>query len=95
MHNYKELRVWEKAVDFAVDVYKSTETLPSDERFGLTSQIRRASISIPNNIADGCGRNSENELNHFFTISVGSASEVDYLFTTFERFRIYKSNTIL
>ncbi|MBB6108439.1 four helix bundle protein [Mucilaginibacter lappiensis] len=51
MHNLKELKIWQKAIDLAVDVYKATVSYPADERFGLTSQIRRASVSISSNIA--------------------------------------------
>ena len=66
MHNLKELKIWNKAIDLAVDVYKATSSLPPDERFGLTSQSRRAAVSIPSNIAEGAGRNSNKEFGHFF-----------------------------
>jgi four helix bundle protein len=52
MHNLKELKIWNKAMDLAVDVYKATSSFPNDERFGLTSQLRRAAVSIPSNIAE-------------------------------------------
>lgn len=77
MHNYKELKVWEKAVDFAVDVYKSTESLPPDERFGLTSQIRRSVVSVSSNIAEGAGRNTKGEFNQFLGYAYGSCCELD------------------
>jgi four helix bundle protein len=77
MHNYKDLRVWEKAVDFAVDVYKSTESLPPDERFGLTSQIRRSVVSVSSNIAEGAGRNTKGEFNQFLGYAYGSSCELD------------------
>lgn len=66
MHNLKELKIWQKAIDLAVLVYKATVNYPADERFGLTSQIRRAAVSIPSNIAEGAGRNSNKEFSHFF-----------------------------
>ena len=77
MNNYKELRVWQNAVDFAVDVYKSTEELPTDERFGLTSQIRRSVVSISSNIAEGAGRNTSGEFNQFLGIAYGSSCELE------------------
>lgn len=77
MNNYKELRVWQNAVDFAVDVYTSTEELPTDERFGLTSQIRRSVVSISSNIAEGAGRNTSGEFNQFLGIAYGSSCELE------------------
>ncbi|KOF04534.1 30S ribosomal protein S23 [Roseivirga seohaensis subsp. aquiponti] len=77
MNNYKELRVWQSSVDFAVDIYKSTENLPADERFGLTSQIRRSVVSISSNIAEGAGRNTSGEFNQFLGIAYGSSCELE------------------
>jgi four helix bundle protein len=54
MHNFKELKVWQKSIDLAVEVYKATSLLPNEERFGLISQMKRCSVSIPSNIAEGC-----------------------------------------
>jgi four helix bundle protein len=76
MHNLKELKIWNKAIDIAVDVYKATSSFPSDERFGLISQSRRAAVSIPSNIAEGAGRNSDNEFAHFLGIANGSSYEL-------------------
>jgi four helix bundle protein len=70
------LKIWQKAIDLAVDVYKATVSYPSDERFGLTSQIRRASVSISSNIAEGAGRNSKKEFCNFLGIANGSAYEL-------------------
>jgi len=78
MRDFKKLRVWEKAHSLTIRVYRVTKDFPSDERFGLTSQLRRASASIPTNIAEGCGRNGERELLNFMGIAAGSASEVEY-----------------
>jgi len=77
MNNLKELKIWNKAIDLAVDVYKATSTFPTDERFGLTSQSRRAAVSIPSNIAEGAGRNSPKEFNNFLGISNGSCYELE------------------
>jgi four helix bundle protein len=78
MKDFRNLQVWEKAHKLALDIYKATATFPKDEIYGLTSQICRSSTSIPTNIAEGCGRNSEAELARFMSISMGSASEVEY-----------------
>ncbi|MDV2989059.1 MAG: four helix bundle protein [Dehalogenimonas sp.] len=78
MQNYKNLSVWQKAHRLAVDVYLLTEGFPSNEIYGLTSQMRRCSVSIPANIAEGCGRNGKAELSRFLHISTGSACELEY-----------------
>ena len=77
MHQFKELNVWQKSVDLAVDIYSLTKKLPAEERFGLISQINRSAVSIPSNIAEGAGRNTNNEFNHFLGISVGSSFELE------------------
>ncbi|HVW16178.1 MAG TPA: four helix bundle protein [Mucilaginibacter sp.] len=76
MHNLKELKIWNKAIDLTVDVYKATADFPSDERFGLVSQSRRSAVSIPSNIAEGAGRNSKKEFSNFLGIANGSSYEL-------------------
>lgn len=76
MNNLKELKIWNKAIDLAVDVYQATATFPADERFGLVSQSRRAVVSISSNIAEGAGRNSTKEFNNFLGIANGSSYEL-------------------
>lgn len=78
MKDFRELKVWKKAHDLNIEIYKTTKKLPKSELFGLTSQTRRASVSIPGNIAEGCGRGSDAELARFLQISMGSASELEY-----------------
>jgi len=68
-----------KAHNLTIKIYKVTESFPREEAFGLTSQIRRSAVSVPTNIAEGCGRNTDNEFARFMEIASGSASELDYL----------------
>lgn len=75
-HNVKELKIWQKAIDLTVDTYKATAHFPSEEKYGLTSQIRRSAVSIPSNIAEGAGRNTDKEFLHFLGISNGSSFEL-------------------
>ncbi|KAA5547784.1 four helix bundle protein [Adhaeribacter rhizoryzae] len=79
MQNYKSLKVWQDAYQLTLHVYQKSKSFPKEEIYGLTSQIRRACISIPNNIAEGCGRNTNLDFAHFLQISLGSTNEVDYL----------------
>jgi len=77
MHRYRELKVWQKAIDLAVEVYQITEKLPKEERYGLISQINRCVVSIPSNIAEGAGRNTKKDFDNFLGISLGSSFELD------------------
>ena len=79
MQNYKELKVWEKAHHFTLSVYEATKSFPKEEIYSLTNQLRRAASSIPANIAEGCGKNTQGELAHFLNISLGSSNESEYL----------------
>jgi four helix bundle protein len=83
--SYRDLRVWQKAMDLVVEVYRITAQFPSDEKFGLTSQMRRAAVSIPSNIAEGHGRQSTRELANFLWIANGSLMELDTQITIAER----------
>lgn len=76
MFNFEKLDVWHKAIDFADLVYAATRHFPSEERFGLTNQMRRASVSVSSNIAEGCSRNSKADFSRFVEISTGSIFEV-------------------
>jgi len=78
MQDYRKLSVWKKAHQLAVAVYAATQDFPAREVYGLTSQVRRASVSIPANIAEGCGRAGQAELGRFLHIAMGSASELEY-----------------
>lgn len=77
MRPHHKLEAWIKAIQLVTDVYKSSEEFPKEERYGLTSQIRRAAVSIPANLAEGAGRRSSREFAHFLSNSQGSASELE------------------
>jgi len=77
MRPHEKLDVWKKAIDFVVAIYRITERFPKEEKFGLISQLRRAAVSIPANIAEGAARRSPKEFAHFLSNSQGSASEVE------------------
>lgn len=76
MHKVQDLKIWQKSIELAKEVYKVVADLPTDERFGLTSQIKRSAISIASNIAEGAGRNSNKEFKHFLSIANGSSYEL-------------------
>lgn len=78
MKDFHELKVWQKAHRLTLAVYRITATLPREELYGLTSQLRRSCASIPANLAEGCGRNGDAELSRFCSIAMGSASELEY-----------------
>jgi four helix bundle protein len=78
MRDFKTLKVWEKAHQLTLAVYQATVAFPKDERYGLTSQLRRSASSVPANIAEGCGRDGDAELARFLQIAMGSASELEY-----------------
>ncbi len=78
MQNYKDLKVWEKAHRFTVEVYRASKTFPKEEIYALTSQLRRAAFSIAANIAEGCGKNTKNDFANFLNISLGSSNEAEY-----------------
>jgi four helix bundle protein len=79
LKNYRDLAVWEKSHSLTVSIYMHTKGFPKEELFGLTSQIRRSCVSIPTNIAEGCGRRTKKEFARFLDISAGSTSELEYL----------------
>ena len=78
MQNFKELKVWEKAHQITLSIYKVSANFPKEETYSLTNQLRRAASSIPANIAEGCGKNTQADLANFLNISLGSANETEY-----------------
>ncbi|BFM41566.1 four helix bundle protein [Flavobacterium sp. CFS9] len=77
MHQFKELLIWKKSRLFCSKIYNATANFPSEEKFGITNQLRRASVSIASNIAEGSSRNSNKEFAQFLEIAIGSAYEVE------------------
>ena len=77
LKNYKELKVWQKSYQLCLEMYKTTKTFPKNEGFGLTSQMRRAALSIPSNIAEGYGRKTTPEYVRFLYIAYGSTCELE------------------
>jgi four helix bundle protein len=78
MRDFRKLKVWEKAHELVLDTYGVTAGFPREELYGITAQLRRACVSIPANIAEGCGREGEAELRRFLRIGLGSANELEY-----------------
>ena len=77
IHTYKDLILWQKSVELVMEIYGLTDKFPKEEIYGLTSQIRRAAVSIPSNIAEGKLRNSKKECRQFFLIAFGSGGELE------------------
>jgi len=76
---YKKLIVWKKSDEFAYQVYLRTKNFPKEEQYGMTSQLRRAALSVPTNIVEGMGQQGKNETKRFFNIALGSLAETEYL----------------
>ena len=85
MHNYNNLQIWQQAMDLVEDIYILTASFPTDEKFGLVSQMTRAAVSIPSNIAEGAGRNSDKDFAHFISIAIGSLYELNTQIVLSER----------
>lgn len=79
MRDYKDLVVWERSHQLTLALYRATDCFPKSELSGLTSQIRRAALSVPTKLAEGCGRWGDGDMGRFVQITMGSASELDYL----------------
>jgi four helix bundle protein len=77
MHRFKDLEIWKKSRLFCSEIYTVTANFPDSEKFGITNQLRRASVSIPSNIAEGSSRNSNKDFSRFLEIAIGSAYEIE------------------
>lgn len=92
--NHKDLDVWKEGIGLVTDIYKLTSLLPDSEKFGMASQMRRAAISIPSNIAEGAGRNSDKELIQFLYISLGSLEELETQMIIGSNLYYFKANDL-
>ncbi len=95
MRPHEKLDVWNKAMDFVVAIYKATERFPKEEKFGLTSQLRRAAVSVPANIAEGAARHYDKEFVRFLSNAQGSASEVETELTIAHRLGFLERDSYL
>ncbi|QDU55024.1 four helix bundle protein [Aeoliella mucimassa] len=94
MASFRELKVWQLGTELAIDVYGATRSFPNDERFGLISQMRRAAVSIPSNIAEGHGRNSTPEMIRFCGYALGSVAELETQITISQGLGFGNSNEL-
>lgn len=94
MHNFQKLKVWQKTMDIVVKCYLITAEFPKEEKYGLINQIRRSAVSIPSNIAEGAGRNSDNELKHFLGIANGSSNELCTQLLLSQRLNLVSESTV-
>lgn len=94
MHNLKQLKIWNRSVELATEVYKATDNFPKEERYGLTSQIRRSAVSIPSNVAEGAGRNSKGEFRQFLGIANGSSYELQTQLVIAKRLELLNDKTV-
>ncbi|TWR24043.1 four helix bundle protein [Mucilaginibacter pallidiroseus] len=94
MHNFKELKIWKAGIEVSKFTFNITRNFPPDERYGLISQMTRAAVSIPSNIAEGCGRKSNKELHQFLNISLGSAFELETHFIIANEFAYITENQL-
>ena len=75
MHNYRELKIWQRSIEFVVKIYDVSASFPKEERYGLTAQLRSCSVSVPSNISEGAGRSTNRQFKRFLEISMGSINE--------------------
>lgn len=94
MRNFRKLTIWRQGIDIVKDIYKLSAQLPSEEKFGLKSQIRRASVSVPSNIAEGSSRNSEIEFKRFLEIAMGSLFELETQLIIIEELNLIASESL-
>ena len=90
--SHKDLKVWQRSMDLTIEIYTLTKMFPSEEKYGLTSQVRRAAVSVPSNIAEGVSRKSPKEYINFLYISLASLSEVDTQLIIAERLKYFSNN---
>lgn len=94
MHNFQQLKIWQRAMDITEKTYRISAEFPVDEKYGLTSQIRRSAASIPSNIAEGAGRNTDGEFKNFLGIANGSSNELFTQLILSHRLELVSENTV-
>lgn len=94
MHNFQELKIWQKSMDVTEHTYRLSSEFPKEEKYGLTSQIRRSAVSIPSNIAEGAGRNTDGEFKNFLGIASGSSNELFTQLILSHRLELVSENTV-
>ena len=95
MHNYRELKIWQKSIDLSEDIYQLVKGFPDDEKFGLTSQLKRASVSVASNIAEGTSRRTTVDFSRFLSMSLGSLFEIETQLIIAERIKIISEETCI
>lgn len=95
MKSHQDLTVYQKSMDLVVDIYRRTKNFPAEEKFGITSQIRRSAVSIPSNIAEGAARQSKKDFSRFLYISLGSLAELETQLEISVRLEFLKESTEL
>ena len=93
-HNFRKLKVWEEAIDLVVDLYKEAAKYPKEEKYGIISQIQRAGVSIPSNIAEGSARGTNPDFIRFLYISKGSIAEVITLLSVASKLEITSQDSV-
>jgi len=89
-HNFKELKIWNLAMEIAEEIYKISSNFPAEEKYGIVSQIRRSAVSVPSNIAEGTGRGSDKEFRHFLEVALASAYELETQLILTEKLKFSK-----
>jgi four helix bundle protein len=94
MHQYKELKLWQKAMELVTEIYREMKTFPSSERLGLTMQMQRSAVSIPSNIAEGAGRRTKADFAKFLDITQGSLNELETQIILAERLGYFEIDKV-
>lgn len=95
MRNFRKLKIWEQGIDIVKQIYRLSQKLPANEKFGLISQITRAAVSIPSNIAEGSSRNSQIEFKRFLEIAMGSVFEVETQLVIIQELNLIESKELV
>ena len=95
MQNFRELKIWQKGMDVVADVYQLSGLLPQEEKYGLKTQLQRAAVSIPSNIAEGCSRNNDNDFKRYLEIAIGSAYELETQLTILKNVNLFSEEKVI